>query len=109
MAAVLELLLREEVPVAAAVRWIARSTPSSEVTVRTRPQTCLECASRGGCCFSPFSQPALAVGPRQGRFSASRCRAAHPAASAAGGPRCQLTLSPRDLCFFLRIAPKWLL
>ncbi|KAH0503345.1 Codanin-1 [Microtus ochrogaster] len=30
MAAVLESLLREEVPVAAAVRWIARSTPSSE-------------------------------------------------------------------------------
>ncbi|XP_035303024.1 codanin-1 isoform X8 [Cricetulus griseus] len=30
MAAVLESLLREEVPVAVAVRWVARSTPSSE-------------------------------------------------------------------------------
>lgn len=80
MAAVLESLLREEVPVAAAVRWIARSTPSSEVTVPTRPQACLECASRGGRCLSPFSQPALVDGPRLGRFSGRHCWAAHPAA-----------------------------
>ncbi|XP_026922845.1 codanin-1 isoform X5 [Acinonyx jubatus] len=38
MAAVLESLLREEVSVAAAVRWIARSAQSSEVTAPTRPQ-----------------------------------------------------------------------
>nr|XP_054523421.1 codanin-1 isoform X4 [Pan troglodytes] len=38
MAAVLESLLREEVSVAAVVRWIARSTPGSEVTAVTRPQ-----------------------------------------------------------------------
>lgn len=73
MAAVLESLLREEVPVAAAVRWIARSTPSSEVTVLTRPQAYLKCASRGGRRLIPFSQPALADGPRQGRSSARRC------------------------------------
>ncbi|XP_023051823.2 codanin-1 isoform X1 [Piliocolobus tephrosceles] len=38
MAAVLESLLREEVSVAAVVRWIARSTRGSEVTALTRPQ-----------------------------------------------------------------------
>ncbi|XP_030670082.1 codanin-1 isoform X1 [Nomascus leucogenys] len=38
MAAVLESLLREEVSVAAVVRWIARSTQGSEVTALTRPQ-----------------------------------------------------------------------
>uniref|UniRef100_A0A8C5ZYY1 Codanin 1 n=1 Tax=Marmota marmota marmota TaxID=9994 RepID=A0A8C5ZYY1_MARMA len=38
MAAVLESLLREEVSVAAAVRWIARSTQSSEVTAPTAPR-----------------------------------------------------------------------
>lgn len=38
MAAVLESLLSEELSVAAAVRWIAHSAQSSEVTVPTRPQ-----------------------------------------------------------------------
>ncbi|XP_045303968.1 codanin-1 isoform X5 [Leopardus geoffroyi] len=46
MAAVLESLLREEVSVAAAVRWIARSAQSSEVTAPTRPQAWPECAFR---------------------------------------------------------------
>lgn len=38
MAAVLESLLRGEVSVAAAVRWIARGDQSSEVTAPTRPR-----------------------------------------------------------------------
>nr|XP_060474791.1 codanin-1 isoform X5 [Panthera onca] len=46
MAAVLESLLREEVSVAAAVRWIARSAQSSEVTAPTRPQAWPESAFR---------------------------------------------------------------
>lgn len=47
MAAVLESLLREELSVAAAVRWIARSAQSSEVTAPTRPQPGLKLLPAG--------------------------------------------------------------
>ena len=64
MAAVLESLLREEVSVAAAVRWIARSAQSSEVTAPTRPQAWPESAFRVRYHPSgPFSLGCLAVSP----------------------------------------------
>lgn len=91
MAAVLESLLRGEVSVTAAVRWIARSAQSSEVTAPTRPpgltrisagdttprvalhqgawlSARAECAPTGGRC--PGRPPQRALGP-----SCSRARA----------------------------------
>lgn len=70
MAAVLESLLREEVSVAAAVRWIARSAQSSEVTAPTRLQAWPESAFRGRYHpFGPLSLRCLAVSPGRVRSS----------------------------------------
>ncbi|XP_042131962.2 codanin-1 isoform X4 [Peromyscus maniculatus bairdii] len=101
MAAVLESLLREEVPVAAAVRWIARSTPSSEDSSEVAALSALQPLRKE---FVPFllnflreqSNRVLPQGPSTPAKTpgASAALPARPGAPARGGRGARSQLFP---------------